>query len=401
MSTRSSPPRESDYLDRSISEDRSAQKAAPGYLRKLAFSSLGLVLFVFAITLTIDPYGVSPWGVDIPGINTERYMRHQVDRLVKPLDVLVQQPRTILIGTSRVNQGFEPGDFEGTHLAPAYNLGVDFANPTDSLALLETLLPLTPSVEFAVIEINFHHFFNLREVSVPETTFDLLFNVMRAQFSWSALNATLTSVLKNRSYPETAFWLNEKGRMLLPRKKSFKHDVETFITQRLDATHSGRFREDLGAQEVLFERIQHVCRVHDVVCKFVVLPYQPVDLAAHVVTGRWPDLERVKRFFLERGGVYDFTRFNRFTNEPRSDSMSYWQDINHFTPTVGRYIGHVLSGKPLTDTPANFGVLLEVENFDSEMRAWAAERDQWTAANMELQERIRAAIFEDGDSRNK
>jgi hypothetical protein len=93
----------------------------PGYLRALALSLAAWLGLFLVFTWTIDPYGVSPTPLGLQGVNALKPKRINIDRLIKPYEVWRYQPRTILLGTSRVHQSMDPFILSGTGFAPAYN----------------------------------------------------------------------------------------------------------------------------------------------------------------------------------------------------------------------------------------------------------------------------------------
>ncbi|MBO6783692.1 MAG: hypothetical protein JJ899_10545, partial [Alphaproteobacteria bacterium] len=330
--------------------DPTARTEISRYLRILSVLVALFASAALAIGLLLDPYGTSPIGLDIEGVNTPRVERHQLDRLIKPFDVVNQKPKTLLIGTSRVKEGFDPDDWKETRFWPVYNLGIDFSSPTESLAVLRSLLPIVPEIETAIIEVNFIHFFRPGPVRVAETPLQLARRLPEAFFSNSMLAASVVTAVKNRGFENATFWLHEDGQAEV-HKNAMLGDIENFLSHVVSAQSRNPLPEDLKAQADLFDEIDATCTEHNVECLYAFFPYQPLDLAHLSLAGQWESLARAKRFFAERRGAYDFTLLNRLTNEPYANRMRYWFDVNHFTPEVGRHIAAAMNGTPLTDTP--------------------------------------------------
>lgn len=358
------------------------------YLAVFFGASLAVAGLTVWLSLSVDPFGVSPLRGSGTLDDYVRYERSRVDRLVKPLDVLRRQPKTLLIGTSRVKQGFDPDDLRGTPLWPAYNLGIDFSSPTETAALLELLLARVPSVETAIIEVNFSHFFFPGPVTVPRSGADLAESHAKAFFSWPAVKASLLTVLKNRNFPSGVDWLHPDG-LKEPGVDLMLKDIDNFFDRYLGPRLVGHWDRPLDAPRALFDRIDRACRAYAVRCIYAVFPYNPLDLAHHDAAGQWPDLEKVKRFFAARDGFYDFTQFGEFSNEPYGNDMDYWIDINHFTPRVGDHIGAVINGDRLPDTPPGFGRYVTDENIDESLQDWRRGLDDWKRANGDFVARIR------------
>jgi len=57
----------------------------PGYLRTFALGVAIMFAAYLAFTSIVDPYGVSPLRLTLPGINGVKPKRLAIDRLIKPL----------------------------------------------------------------------------------------------------------------------------------------------------------------------------------------------------------------------------------------------------------------------------------------------------------------------------
>ena len=89
--------------------------------RYLLLLALGVAMWTgvsLASILIIDPYGVSPVHVAIAGVNVLKPKRVDVDRLIKPYEVSRHQPRSVFLGTSRIQQSIDPAVLDGTRFAP-------------------------------------------------------------------------------------------------------------------------------------------------------------------------------------------------------------------------------------------------------------------------------------------
>jgi len=358
------------------------------YIIVFAGTFAALSALVLGFTLGVDPYGVTPFKTNIDRVNRIRAERKNLDRLVKPFDVLNRKPRTLILGTSRVKEGFDPADFKGTKFAPAYNPGIDFSSLTESVALLELLLPLNPQVKYVFLELNFIHFYRPGPVRVPRNRRDLANDFMKAVFSMDAIAASARTVLENRNYFGFSFWLRDDG-LVEPWSSSMLFDLENFFTRVV--RKSGKFSIS-SLQKKLFERISRVCRNYSVQCAYLILPYQPVDLAHLYLGGAWKALESVKRFAPHYLPTYDFTLYNDIVNETLSNNMSNWIDVNHFTMRVGGEIAQVLAGQRPKNVPSNFGLKLTSANIEDVLEQWRRGRDQWLRSRPKLVARIETGI---------
>ncbi|MEQ8349105.1 MAG: hypothetical protein RIB84_16185 [Sneathiellaceae bacterium] len=365
------------------------RKPAGRFLKTFLLGLAGVFALVLAVTLAIDPYGLSPLHPDLGSLNATRLERKQLDRMIKPIEAIERQPRTLLIGTSRVRQGFDPDDFADMDLAPVYNLGINFSSLTESIVLLEAILPFLPSVETIVFEFNFvHYYFPAVPKNLPTDWADLLHDGATAFLSVDALAASVRTVLGNRSYFDFPLRIEADG-MMVQAPNMIPGDIENFYT---NVVAPGRRWTAGSQQRDMLGRLREICDRYGIHCIFAVLPYLPADLAYYDMIGNWPALVASKRDVMQHFPVLDLTMYNRITTEPLSGQMAYWTDVNHFTPLVGSYIADRLAGRENPEIPENFGIWLTEDNFEARMAEWQDGLEAWKAANPEPLRRIRETI---------
>lgn len=365
------------------------QRPARRFLKTFLLGLAGIFGLVLLVTAGIDPYGLSPLEPDLGDLNATRMERRQLDRMIKPIEAIERQPKTLLLGTSRVRQGFDPDDFAGTAYDPVYNLGINFSSLTESIVLLETILPLMPSVETIVFEFNFvHYYFPAVPKNLPTNWADLLHDAATAFLSMDALAASARTVLANKNYRGFYYWIEDDG-LMVPSPSSLVQDLENFFT---NVVTPGRKWDVRPQQREMLARLRAICDAYGIRCIFAALPYLPADLAYYDMIGNWESLEDAKRDVLQDFPLLDLTMYNRITTEPIDADMSYWTDVNHFTPLVGSYIADRLAGRENPDIPENFGVWLTPETFPARMKEWRAGLEAWKAANPGYVQRIQATL---------
>jgi hypothetical protein len=101
----------------------------------------------------VDPYGISPLQVSVPRVNAEKPKRNDIDGVIKPYEVWRHQPRTIFLGTSRVNQSMDPSVLDGTRFAPAYNASMPAASMGEHAAYLRQYLRLDSRLHTVIVEL--------------------------------------------------------------------------------------------------------------------------------------------------------------------------------------------------------------------------------------------------------
>src|SRR4051812_23549538 len=123
------------------------------YLCALLLSILASLLAVVAFNQLVNPYGISFVNIKIEGFNARTMVRTKHDRVVKLYDVLNTRPRTVILGTSRVKQGFDPAFLSSTAYAPVYNAGIDMASIAEYRRFLEAYARNNPPIKNVFLEL--------------------------------------------------------------------------------------------------------------------------------------------------------------------------------------------------------------------------------------------------------
>lgn len=352
-------------------------------------STVVLAAMVLLGTLLVDPFGLSPVASNLGGINEIRTERKDVDRQVKPVDVLNRAPRTLIFGSSRIKEGIDPTALDATELGPAYNFGVDFAGLSYAASTMEWLLPKAPSVKNVVIEVYAPHFFDPSPVP-PVRTADVLQDVTAMYFSWNAVFASFKTVMKNRFYNGHTHYLHPNGQVEM-WPTDMQHDAEQFMKKSAHV-YKGSPSEIGEEQFALLDRILAACEENGARCIFVFPPVHPLHLATEWILGRWPLMEEMKRTVTERGTAFDFTLLTPYSYEPLASQMNYWFDVNHFTPPVGSVMLKTIAGSPPIDRPEGFGIRLTHANLPEVLKIWREQMKYWMERNPRFVTQLRITL---------
>lgn len=99
--------------------------------------TIGLLALAALTNLVIDPYAAYGW-ISIPGVNQKKTQAVDESRLAKPYMVEREQPTTLLLGSSRVEVGFDPNSTAWpSTMRPVFNLGIPGSGPYEQYRLLQ------------------------------------------------------------------------------------------------------------------------------------------------------------------------------------------------------------------------------------------------------------------------
>jgi hypothetical protein len=360
---------------------------------------------VGGFNLLIDPLGLSPLHVPIPGVNLIKPMRDRNDALVKRYDVDRLQPKTIFIGSSRVKQSIDPTLLGETQFAPAYNAGFDNgADLGDMESLLEHYLNVDKNLKYVFLEVFITAVISSKQVNTVshDGIGHYLGDWISLLSSYGAIDYSLRTISANSPnrpvLPDTPIPIPDSGFVpipLAPHHFSVKN-IPNFMTYS-DVVPLDR---KMSSQIVpAARRIIDLCRSYGVECRFFISPLHADVLYGLYYRGLWGEAEKVKRGLAAIAPVWDFTRYNALIEE-RSGPVVLWPEAFHYSPALGVLMVKEMTGQHTPDMPPNFGVLLDAGDVEAELAAWRTERDGWILHHQAIHERFReaAANFHKGVS---
>ena len=372
------------------------------YVKIFAVTVFGLGCLVLGVTTVVDPYGVSPLGISLPRFNANKYKRVDVDRLIKPIEVLQKQPKTIFLGTSRVHESLDPGRFAGTRFAPAYNASIPGSTLAEILGYLKEFSALDGELKYVFVELFFPQFVeNMygRNVSGQEKSpLDLASDLTSLFFSIDALvNARLTVKLNSQGQ-DVGGYVNETGRYQFPPNHNPFQNFLGFPLFMLKVSHpvieSDRNWTLAETSFSMLDKIIKFGHERNIEVVFLLLPNHPVYDHFYLLNGHWGliDWQEWKRRLAKFPNVIDFSAYNEIGDEKVSEHMKYWYDPIHFSVIVGDMILSALAPAPEFAAPKNFRADLNVDTVEARLQETQEKLAAWIAANPEYLTAYRDAV---------
>lgn len=374
---------------------------APHYLKWFAGGFMAWLCIFLFVTGVIDPYGISPFALEIRGLNAYKPKRKDIDRTLKPFEVWKKAPRTLFLGTSRIHQAMDPAVLDSTPLAPAYNAAIPASSLQLNVAHLEKYLKLSPEIDTVFAELLIYNFIEEHPVvnrQNPRLAFaeDAAALMLSSDTWWAGLQTVYYNSGVGKPCPE----IRSGGDIEYPERRvysegnNFYGNFLTYPTaQGIWAFHHLHIRASgrMELQEASFEAVSEMvrlCRRAGVRLVFLVTPtYAQDDYYIDVYGGaelkvRW--LERVAGI----ADVYVFSLPFEQCYEPLRRGMKYWFDPMHFSHEMGgpmlRSLGNVLSGVesrlPLAQLLAPSMARSYIEARERALQEWLAGNQWFTTA---------------------
>jgi len=326
-------------------------RVAARFLALILALVLSFALLAALFVAIVDPYGVSPIRLTRAGFNAIKVKRVDIDRFLKPYEVWLRQPKTIFLGTSRVNQSLNPAILDGSVYAPAYNAAVPASLVQENVDNLEEFFAADHNIKHVFVELFFYNFAARRPATGERAS--LLKAIVSLNFSATAIRDAIETISYNRKTDVQPAHTAENGQWL-PNPwfvPGSPFGADLFIESILTSMPGLALQP--GPMAAL-PRIAELCRKHGATLHLVILPNYPWDDYHLISTGHWPDLVDWLRAISRYPNVLSFSQYNALLEEPaNSAGMQWWYDPVHPSPKFGRLILRAIKGERDPDMPAN------------------------------------------------
>ena len=316
-----------------------SNQVSPYFLRIGATGFVFWVVIFTAFIAFLDPYGL--WNTPkIERINAHKPARANLDRQIKPLEVLRDQPRTIFLGTSRVQQGFDPAVLDGTEYAPAYNASIPAGTIMENEVLLNHYFEIDPSIKHVVMEVFLYQMILGQNSAERRSIWDLTDNLMPLFFSVGALEKSLMTLWVNLRGKRLPF-IDARGHWIPP--ESYGGNSDPYVYSDSIAEIHLKIPDlniyDSNVQALI--RMKEASKKHGAKFSIIFAPNHPWDDYRLLSLGYWPRVESMYKKLSKFGEVYSASQYNYLLTEPTTDllpngeRMKYWYDPIHFNSIFG------------------------------------------------------------------
>jgi hypothetical protein len=348
--------------------------------RRLRLMILCLIAFVAAVAglnWVANPYGA--WGVSLID---KIYLKLEVgkERIATPYRLRVEQPRTLLVGSSRVLYGMaiEQGYREGV-----LNAGLPAAT-LDEIDAVVRIATHSPELEHIIWGVDFYAFGRrFTTSSDPQTLQRFERNkwklIMETLLNMEALDASRKVLFRliggHKKLPPSRVmplpWPEDIVREYLERGEQMDWDwtVKAPIQQNLAAWLSNYSGYGLSLNQMaLFRNTVTRAREAGVRVTLFIPPLGEYELEVIRQAGEWDTYQHWKRLILEAGPYWDFSGYSELA---RTDRM--FTNVAHFAPAVGHVILRHLMGEdckrcgPIAREIIAAGSWVEAANLDEHL----------------------------------
>jgi hypothetical protein len=352
------------------------------YLRALALSLAAFLGLFVVFTWIIDPYGVSPIHLELPGINTWKPKRVHIDRLIKPYEVWRFQPRTIFLGTSRAHQSLDPFVLDGTRFAPAYNASMPAGSMEMNAAYLRQYVRLDRNLHTIIVELFLPSFIGAPNDLKVGTWSEFASNTVMLFASADTLWDSIATLAYNAASGRPTFQIEPGGHLYRPPERETQGPFDRFASyiwsSQVSNPDKATFNE--AAFDAILEIIE-IARANGLELIFLLGPSHGYADYYYDSIGAWGVIEEWLTRLSGRATIYSFSQPNDWVNEPISPRMTYWYDTFHYSLAMGRGMLASLAGLPTLGLPDNFMERLTPDRVASHVERRRDAVRRWAQAN--------------------
>jgi hypothetical protein len=359
--------------------------------------SMGLALILVTAVLIVDPYGVSPLRLSIPGFNLHKLKTVDIDRQSKPVRVLFQQPKTIFLGTSRVHWGLDPDVLADTALGPATNAALPAAFMGENLEYLRHLMPISWNLQTVFLELRFTTFLSPWGRGRESDVVDFWSRSLSLFVSLRAVWDCIGTAGRNFLDPQPHGHVGWNG--FFYRSDSAYNSMSSFGRFPEGIWHAweqsgGQLNYQSSAMDAVREAIA-LAKKNDIDLVFLLLPeHTYIDFWLDYLD-MWPMMEKWLPEIAGQATVISLAQPNARTMEEPSTDM-HWYDPNHFKPEIGRAIQLALAGRPTSDLPEDFMIRLTPQTAREHVERRRAASRAWQAAHPDFVSAVKAEYARHG-----
>ena len=360
----------------------------PQFFRNFALISTSLLGALLVFMLVVDPFGVSPIQMRLEYINRFKPARIDIDRLIKPFEVWKYQPRTIFLGSSRIQQGFDPSEMDGSRFAPAYNASIPASSVALNVSNLKTYITLDRQLKTVVFELFLYPFIKSKNSAFIDQRqnqeIDFFENAAMLFASWDTLRASIETLFYNLSRNSPVYEIKPGGYFYYPPRHDAKGPFDGFSAGiwKLQDTRPEMQLDPDAFQS--FHEIVEICRNNDLRLILLLTPNHAYDDFYIDAVGAWNLMQEWLHRISSEAPVFSFSQPNEWVYEPVSSHMTYWNDPYHFTLEMGRHIQIALIGSPQRGVPYNFMVRLTPDRVPAHIEERREAVRRWSQGEKEF-----------------
>ncbi|MGD1903501.1 MAG: hypothetical protein ACFB9N_14805 [Geitlerinemataceae cyanobacterium] len=350
------------------------------------------------INIIVDAYGIFGSKV-FPSFNQKKDYLYQNYRAFKAYDVTRNSFDTVIMGSSRIEIGFDPKSDVFPKGSQVYNLGIPALQPYEYISYLEHAILNQPQLKRVLIGIDFEAVYandkfkpGFQEYRMKHRRMAYQ-DILQYAFSWSTLMSSLNTVRRSYKEPEAVNYPQSGFQTYAPSKKALLAAKDSFLEEIgkdpsvIAPDDRQRIVASLDRELKDIARLIEVCEENDIEFFVFVTPAHVLRFHRNIHKG----FEKIREDWLRElaavvgdKGMYDFSGITPITTKDINLEADYYYETSHFSPHVGNAIvSRLLFDIALDSDFEEFGTFVNPDNVDEHIESQQEKYREWRDSSLE------------------
>ena len=353
--------------------------------------------FVGLFNWFIDPYGVFG-NNNFIGWNHSKPEKLKNTRFFKAVDFTKIKPKTIFLGSSRIEYGLEPTHTALQNSQPVYNFAFGAATTYEMLRYLQYAIANQPELKTVFIGLDEFMFNELHQegAGFAEERLEkngLIFkDFLNSILAITAIEASFTTIKSSQNNPQERVYTPE-GR-LYPRAIDRNRAATKYRFIKSFELYFNLFPEYKLSKKSLnnLQQIVNLCQQHNIDLKVFISPVHASRLEVIYQAGHWQQYEQMKREIVNIIPVWDFSGYNTITTETLDNNIQNYIDDSHYRKEVGDLVITRILNSQAHPIPNDFGTIVDYKNIENHLSKIRNDRAAWSEKNLRTIEMIKTSF---------
>ena len=360
----------------------------------IALISLIILLITTAlINLTVDPFSVFNSSLFYKFNKIKPELKRQ-ERLTKVFYSILNKNNfdTIILGSSRVDYGFDSEYYFKKTGYRTYNSGIKATGVGDGLEIVKKLVHKNSNLKQVLLGVDFFAFKKPPEYlinSKDQTISTKLNDFASILLSLDAVECSINTVLYNLKTPNINIYDKNGLKIMQKDHNAYNealYEVGAYMNDEL-------FYKNYKPWTKQFEDLQEfisICKKNNIKLIVFVNPINVAQLQAIKTTNNWQNYKNWKKKLAQLTPYYDFSGFNSVTTEPLSKNMKYYIDSNHYLKITSHLMTDAIINPEKRFEHKDFGIYITNDNVEQSNAKLDKDYNEWSKNNQILVKKINA-----------
>jgi hypothetical protein len=368
-------------------------------MKNIKFNLIVLISLIILLTITISiNIVVDPFSVfDRPqfyGFNKVKPELKRQERLTKVFYLILNKKKfdTIILGSSRVDYGFDSEYYFKKTGLNSYNSGIKATGVGDGLEIVKKLIHKNSNLKQVLIGVDFFAFkkppeylINLKDQMISTKLNDFASILL----SLDAVECSINTILYNLKTPNINIYDKNGLKIMKNDHNAYNealYEVGAYMNDEL--FYKNYVPDSKGFNDL--KELKSICHKNNIELIVFVNPINVAQLQAIKTSNNWQNYKNWKKNLSYITPYYDFSGFNSVTTEPLNKNMKYYIDSNHYLKNTSHLMIDAIINPQKRIFHKDFGIYINSANVEQSNAKLDKDYNEWSKKNQILVKKIKA-----------